>query len=256
MPRLNLVFFLIVCICLSQGCSYKGRDAILKTQYDSDTVKTVFAINHKSDHEEYYNVIRPEDELSIRNLQNKSLIVGLRLDDLTQPQTNTVYKVDGDGNIFLPILGKMRIAGLNRMQAAAKIQMAYQAQELKDPIIDVQIVNMYVTVLGEVNKQGKFLISREDLQLIDLLGEVGGLTTDANKKSIKIIRGDRSDPEVILVNLDKYDFLKDKNLRLKSGDVVYVEPKRGLNFHNLKGYAGFVQLGILAINCLLIIYNR
>jgi hypothetical protein len=29
-----------------------------------------------------------------------------------------------------------------------------------------------------------------------------------------------------------------------------------MNFHNLRGYAGFVQLGILALNCILIISNN
>jgi polysaccharide export outer membrane protein len=238
------------------GCAYKSRDALFKTPFDSDTVKTVFMVNHRSDQDGYYNLIRPEDELSIRNLQNKTLIVGLLKENLLQPQTTTVYRVDRSGNIFLPMIGKVTVEGLNRNQAANKIQEAYSQGELKDPIIDVQIVNLYVTVLGEVNKQGKYLIFREDMQLVDLLGEVGGLSADANKKNVKIIRGDRRNPEILVVNLSNYDFLKDQNLNLRSGDVIYVEPKRGSSFRNMRGYAGVVQFGILALNCLLIIYNR
>jgi polysaccharide export outer membrane protein len=228
----------------------------MKTPFDSDTVKTVFMLNHTSDQNGYYNIIRPEDDLSIRNLQNKSLIIGSLKEDLYQPQINTSYRVDLNGNIYLPMIGKVAVGGLNKNQAANKLQQAYSSSELKDPIIDVQIVNLYVTVLGEVGKQGKYLIFREDMQLVDLLGEVGGLSADANKKNVKIIRGDRLNPAIIVVNLSNYDFLKDKNLTLRSGDIVYVEPKRGANFRNMRGYAGIVQFAILALNCLLIIYNR
>jgi len=246
---------LLALIFVISGCAYKGRDAILKTPYDSNKLESVLIANQSAE-QGPYNLIRPEDELSIRNLQNKGLIVGVSKETALQSQLTTTYKVDRLGNIHLPIIGQVSVLNLSKGEAAIEIQKQYVLHELQDPIIDVEIVNMHVTVLGEVTKQGKYLLAREDMQLIDLLGEVGGLTPDANKKSVKIIRGDRSNPEIILVNLSKYDFVKNKNLQLRSGDIIYVEPKRGMNFHNLRGYAGFVQLGILALNCILIISNN
>ncbi|MDB5021903.1 MAG: polysaccharide export protein [Pedobacter sp.] len=120
----------------------------------------------------------------------------------------------------------------------------------------MRVNNLYVVLIGEVARQGKYLINREDFELIDLLGEAGGLTPAANKKLVKIFRGDRTDPEVILVNMQDYSFLKDKNLRLKSRDIIYVEPKRwASNAQNLQLYSTFFQIGFLALNTILLIIN-
>jgi polysaccharide export outer membrane protein len=107
-----------------------------------------------------------------------------------------------------------------------------------------------------VARQGKYIINREDFELIDILGEAGGLTPGANKKLIKIFRGDRSNPEIILVNMQDYSFLKNKNLRLKSRDIIYVEPKRIVsNAQNLQVYSTFFQIGFLALNTILLLIN-
>jgi polysaccharide export outer membrane protein len=230
---------------------------ILRTPFDSDTLKNVFVANAVGDTAGYYNTIMAEDELAISNLQDISLL--LRTEKETYNQRTDVYaifKVNLLGFISLPILGPVKVAGLNRAEAGALIQKLYESKELKKPLIDVHVNNLYVVVLGEVARQGKYIINREDFELIDILGEAGGLTPGANKKLIKIFRGDRSNPEIILVNMQDYSFLKNKNLRLKSRDIIYVEPKRIVsNAQNLQVYSTFFQIGFLALNTILLLIN-
>lgn len=253
---LHLLLFCAV-VCSLGGCAYKGRNSILKTPYDADTVKDVFVINSSNDTEGYYNIIKPEDELAISDLQDIGLLV--RADKVNYSQRTdsyAIFKVNLQGFISLPLLGAVKVAGLNRTEAATHIQNLYESKELKKPLIDVRVNNMYVILLGEVARPGKYLINREDYELIDLLGEAGGLTTAANKKLVKIFRGDRQNPEVILVNMQDYSFLRNKNLRLKSRDVIYVEPKHlASNAQNLQLYSTFFQIGFLALNTILLIIN-
>jgi len=239
------------------GCAYKSRNSILKTPFDTDTVRNVFVVNSVGDTSGFYNRIRAEDELAISNLQDIGLLV--RTDKETYNQRTdsyAIFKVNEMGLISLPLIGAVKVAGLTRSEASRLIQQLYESKELKRPLIDVRLNNMYVVLLGEVAHQGKYILNREDYELIDLLGEAGGLTPGANKKLVKIFRGDRSNPEVILVNMQDYTFLKNKNLRLKSRDVIYVEPRSIVsNAQNLQVYSTFFQVGFLLLNTVLLIIN-
>jgi polysaccharide export outer membrane protein len=258
--KINLHFLLltgVITFLFLHGCAYGSRNAILKTPFDTDTLKGVFVVNNQDAPEKYYNLIKPEDELAISDLQDISLLVRSDRERYTQrTDSYAIFQVNEDGLISLPLLGQVKVAGLNRVEAAKYIQQLYEQKELRKPLIDVRINNLYVVLLGEVARQGKYIINREDYELIDLLGEAGGLTAGANKRSVKIFRGDRKDPEIILVNLQDYGFLKDKNLRLRSRDIIYVEPRRIVsNAQSTQAYSTFFQVGFVLLNTILLIIN-
>jgi polysaccharide export outer membrane protein len=262
--KLYFIYGILVLLSLNllSSCSYKSRQAILKTPFDTDTIKTVRVVNGSENTDDYYNIIKPEDELIIRNLQDMNLIMrqtgGDNTSNSNQYQQNnyTPFKVNKAGELLLPKIGVIKIAGLNRIEAAAKVQHAYEATELVAPLIEVRIANAYITLLGEVGRQGKYIIGREDYELIDLLGDAGGITPNANRKMVRIIRGDRSNPEIILVNLNDYDFVKNPHLKLRNRDIVYVEPRRVVATNqNLQAYTSLLQVGLVVFNTLLLIYN-
>lgn len=256
LPLTVLIFFSVSAMFFG-SCSFKSRNALLKTPYDADTVKTVRVINSLDNPADYYNLIKPEDELAIRNVQDMNLIVRRpEIANYNLQQTYTTFKVNANGEVVLPKIGAIKVGGLNRTQAAAEIQKAYEAKELNAPLIDVRIANAYIVLLGEVGKQGKYIIDREDYELVDILADAGGLTPNANNKMLRIFRGDRSNPEVIMVNLSDYSFIKDPKLKLQAKDVIYVEPRRAaVNSQNFQAYATFVQVGFVIVNTLLLIYT-
>lgn len=258
--KLTLTILLFICFAVSffSSCSFKGRQVILKTPYDADTVKTVRVVNAGLESESYYNLIKAEDELAIKNVQDMSLIAPMTTgsNNATQTASYTTFKVGATGEVVLPKIGAIKVAGLNRKQAAEAIQKAYELKELNAPLIDVRIANAYVILLGEVEKQGKFVIEREDYELIDLLADAGGLTPEANKKMLRIFRGDKNNPEIIFVNLSDYSFLKDPRLKLRAKDVVYIEPRRAsVSSQNFQAYSTFIQIGFTVVNALLLIYT-
>lgn len=253
----RLICFTMLLLPLLTSCGFINRDVILKTPFDADTSHKAYVLPTSSYDHGYYNVIKPEDELAIADLQDITILV--RKENLRNDLKNDSYatfKVNASGDINLPLIGKVTVAGLNRTQAAELIEFKYKEKELKQPLIDVRINNLYVILLGEVAKQGKYIINREDYELIDLLGEAGGLSPIANKHLVKIIRGERTNPEVIMVDLEDYTFLKDQKLRLKSRDIIYVEPRpAALKAHNAQAYTTFFQIGFVVLNTILLIVN-
>ena len=80
------------------------------------------------------------------------------------------YLVDQNGDIDFPILGKIHVEGLTRMQVTELIKQKLMEEDLiKDPIVTVQFLNFKVSVMGEVAHPGTFDISGDRITLLEAL---------------------------------------------------------------------------------------
>lgn len=245
--------YLLMLLMLS-SCSMRYRNALFTSKSDSvtDTLQTVYVVNSITQTDFYR--IRPLDVLAIRNLQDINYIAAT--DAKTPPLQGTTFRVETDGGVTLPAIGKVIVAGLSRQEAANKIQSLYKQNVLKEPIIDLSIVNLKVTLLGEFEKQGAYLLENENTSLIDMIGQAGGLSPKADPKTLKIIRGDRSKPEIIYVNLKNINSLANPKLRLQYNDIVYIEPLASHNAtERINRTSALLQPALLIVNFALIIYN-
>ena len=87
------------------------------------------------------------------------------------------YLVDQNGDIDFPILGKIHVEGLTRMQVTELIKQKLMSEDLiKDPIVTVQFLNFKVSVMGEVTRPGTFDISGDRITLLEALSMAGDLT--------------------------------------------------------------------------------
>jgi polysaccharide export outer membrane protein len=133
------------------------------------------------------------------------------------------YTVDKDGTVKLPILGKAKVAGLTPNAASEKIKNELESY-LNTPSVRISFVNKSVTVLGSVNRPGRYFYASEYLNVFQALGLAGDITEYGNRKEVVIIRD--SDSEVIRQKLDltKVDLLGRSDLYIQPDDVIYVEP--------------------------------
>jgi polysaccharide export outer membrane protein len=133
--------------------------------------------------------------------------------------------IDKEGDINLPYVGKLKVAGLTSIQTEQLLMEAYSVY-YPEPLINIEIINLRVQVLGEVSKPGTIKLEREQNTLVEVLAAAGGLTFDADRTKIKVIRRGNygEDPEVIIVNLTILDSYIDGNIYIEANDVVYVEP--------------------------------
>ena len=77
------------------------------------------------------------------------------------------YLVDQNGDIDFPILGRLHVEGLTRMQVTELIKQKLISEDLiKDPIVTVQFLNFKVSVMGEVARPGTFDISGDRITLL------------------------------------------------------------------------------------------
>lgn len=245
---------LLLLSVLVSSCATRYRNALFTSRMDAaaDTLKSVYVVNGTTEKGIYR--IKSNDILAVRNLQDLRLITPI--ENQIQNQSQLTYRVDMDGMVTLPVVGTLTVAGLSRKEASDKIQALYKQTLLKDPLIDVSVVNLKVTVLGEFTRQGNFLLEKENTTLIDIIGEAGGITARANPKTLKIIRGERQSPEIIYVNLKDINSLANPKLTLQNDDIIYMEPQ-GIygTGERVQSFSTIMQPVLLILNTALIIYN-
>jgi polysaccharide export outer membrane protein len=208
----------------------------------------------------YEPVLQPDDALMIiisaENPEvaapyNMKLVSFLGNSEIASAQERIQsYLIDKEGNVELPMLGKIKLAGLTRMGAIQKIK-GLLANHIKDPTVNLRILNFKVSVLGEVNKPGVQTIQSERITLLEALSLSGDLTIYGKRNSILIIREKEGGKTIEKVDITKRDFINSPYYYLSQNDVVYVEPNK--TKINTSVIGPNISIGLSAISLLITI---
>jgi len=134
------------------------------------------------------------------------------------------YLIEPNGKGKLPIIGEINLAGLSLLEAEKKLEEKY-SEFINKPYITLKIYNRRIIVLGAINTI--YYLVYEQFTLPELLATLSGLPRKTAKSyNIKLIRGDLNDPIVKNIDLSTIEGMKQADLVLKSGDIVYIEPVR------------------------------
>jgi polysaccharide export outer membrane protein len=157
--------------------------------------------------------------------------------DLLEINVYTVYgapdvtqktRVSSTGNVSLPFVGDVRVAGLTSEKAEDVIEKAFRdGQFMNNPHVSILIdeyATQGVSVMGEVNKPSVYPVVAPR-RLLDLLSEAGGLTARAGKMVLVTRRDDPSKP--ISVNLADQKKAGEANIDILPGDTIVV-PTAGI----------------------------
>lgn len=132
------------------------------------------------------------------------------------------YLIDSNGEISMPVIGKIKIGGLDRIAATTAIQQKLR-EYVSDAIVRVSIENFKITVLGDVKSPGTFKIPNERITVLEALGLAGDLKITGNRK-IVVIRENNGTIEQIPIDLTSANTFESTAYYLRQNDVVYVEP--------------------------------
>lgn len=152
----------------------------------------------------------------------------LHVEVVGQSDLTNDYQVDNAGDITMPYVGRIHVAGTQTDQVAPII-----TKKLNTIYNDVTVIvtrrsigGIAVTMTGALGKQGTVVV-RRDARLNDVIQEAGPLS-DADLGHVTITRGLPGNPKTTL-NIDYNSFLgsnnPDGNPPLRDGDVIYVPHK-------------------------------
>ena len=86
----------------------------------------------------------------------------------------------------------------------------------------MKVVNWNVTVLGEVNRPGKYFFDSPNFNLIQAIGLAGDLTINGERSDVRLFRINNSNSKIFNVDLTSKEFISSELFFIKSGDVIIV----------------------------------
>jgi polysaccharide export outer membrane protein len=146
-----------------------------------------------------------------------------------QEDLNRQVRVDGEGEVTLPLVGAVKVAGFTPKTIEKRLMEAYGARYLRSPQINLSVKeyrHQRVSVTGAVDKPGYYEIIGPR-KLLEVLAMAGGLQDKgANSKAgdvVQVIR-ERGNPHTLIIDLKRMQVKGDPqlNVNIHSGDVVHV----------------------------------
>lgn len=175
--------------------------------------------------------IKPDDQLGIVvSSINPQAVAPFNLPVIAQnnliQSSLPTYLVDSEGEINFPTLGKIRLAGLSVEEAVGLLQMRLE-DYVKDPIVNVQILNFRVSILGSVNAPGPFYFTGQRVSILDAIANARDLTLYGRRDNVLLIRENGSKKEFIRFDLTKSsNVFSSKYFYLQQNDIIYVESNK------------------------------
>jgi polysaccharide biosynthesis/export protein len=224
--KYSLTFGLLIAV-LVMFSSCGSRKNMVYLQPDSTQMNTLY--------EQYVPKIQPSDILTVVvtaadpkatiPFNPVSMMANGNLTQQTDLALRPTYTVDNSGDIILPMLGKVHVAGLTRVQAIDKIRKEL-GDYIKDPGVNINFNNFRISVLGEVNRPGSFILPTERVTILEALGLAGDLTIRGVRENIMLVREVDGQKTIHRIDLTQQNTLNSPYYYLVQNDVVYVEPNK------------------------------
>lgn len=161
------------------------------------------------------------------------------------------YQTDANGDITLPLIGKVAVRGLTLPECEAAIY-AKATEYLKEVSVKVRLLNYKVTVMGEVNEPGVYYNYNYNFTVMDAISMANGITNYANLDNVMILRSGENGSESFMLNLSKQESLNSKAYFLQPNDIVFIKPAR---YKNVQLRAPIYSLVISSVATVVLFLN-
>ena len=191
---------------LSEGTKSSKNYLVYKTKVDD-----ILKIDITSEDLEASMIFKKPSSTGINNTKESMMLDG--------------YQINSEGYINFPYFGKIMVLDKTVDEI---INLFYnkitQESILKNPSIDVKILNSYFTILGEVKNPGRYDFLENNLNLLEAIGISGDLTINGKRNDVKIIRELNDEKIILSADLTKSQFLNEDSFQIFSGDIIIVNP--------------------------------
>lgn len=149
------------------------------------------------------------------------------------------YLVDADGNMDFPILGKIKVEGMTIRRVKDTITHLL-LNYIKQPVVEVRILNYNITVLGEVKWPGVVVAPNHRINVLEAIGAAGDIMITGRRDNVMVIRETKDGyRQFARVNLNSRDAFANPYFYLKQNDIVYVAASRAHRQTNNNAFVRF-----------------
>lgn len=174
-------------------------------------------------------MIQPGDilDIQIKGLNPESTLVFQPNPSNSQAQANfntrliDGYLVGEEGDIRLPILGQMNTTGITTDSLASKL-VKDLSPYVKNPSVNIRVLNFRISVLGEVNQPGTFTVLDEQISIPQALGLAGDLSINGDRNKVLLVRNNNGKQTSYTLDLTSSDFMNSPYYYLKQEETFKI----------------------------------
>jgi len=240
MKRILTIFSVSLIFVLS-GC-HINKDLMFKTptDYEYDIPPDVMDVEYR---------LQIHDLIIFRLYSNN----GFKLIDLTTANTsnsqearnlqnNIRYKIEVDGNVKLPTIGRVNLQGKTVREAELYLEERY-AEFYVEPFAMIEVTNNRVIVMpGSGGDARVIILENDNTTLMEALALAGGVAKRGHAGKIKLIRRTPEGRKIYAIDMSKIEGVKDADMIVQAQDIIYVEPVPQLASELLRDVAPIIAL--------------
>ena len=174
----------------------------------------LFESDRKNEAKKDYR-LQPGDRINIKIYPEDQYIKGGEL------------QVSPEGNITMPLLGKVAVAGMSMAEAVQMLERIIDKDYLADPEVAIEILESKqksFVILGQIKKPGtyQFPAGSASISLLEAISTAGGFSDIANIKKVKVLRREGNAKRTIQANAEAIISGSESDIQIQEGDVVNV----------------------------------
>lgn len=139
------------------------------------------------------------------------------------------YIVDTEGEIEIPFVGKIRVGDKTLAEIKDDLDSIFK-NYLTDAAITVRLVNNYISVIGEVTAPGRYRLTKDRVNIFEVLSLAGDLSAYSNRQKIQLIRPSTYGPIIKEFSLTDRSILSSEYYYVMPNDIIYAMPVQGRSF--------------------------
>lgn len=175
----------------------------------------------------FIRVMTPDPRLSDMFNTIQSAVSGISMTEQSADMLS--YNVDGNGYIQLPYAGKIMVAGKTIDMITVEVEKILKGY-IADAAITVKMVNNYVSLLGEVQRPGRYPIYKERMNIFQALAMAGDLSDFSNRQKLQLIRQTPGGSIIKEFSVNDRSVMASEFYFVMPNDVIYARPMKGKFF--------------------------
>jgi polysaccharide export outer membrane protein len=172
-------------------------------------------------------LLAPNDIISFQIFTNDGFKM---VDVINNAQASYFVKaeapIEADGTVKMPMVGRVKLAGLTVQDAEKKLESLYSEFYVK-PFVRLSVNNKRVIVFPGNNAVAKVIpLQNNNTTVLEAIALAGGIPEDGKAYKVKLIRTLPDGKSVVyLLDLSTIDGLSQGQTTVLANDIIYVEPR-------------------------------
>lgn len=166
------------------------------------------------------------------------------------------YSVDDNGFIELPLIGYLKVVGMN----TEGVKLAIEEKIKKfvnegDYFVRVRLGGIRFATLGEFNRNGNHTLLQNRITIFQAIAHAGDMTPVAKRSEVVLIRQYPDGTRSFRLNLNDKRIMESEFFFIRPNDMLYAEPMKVRELGTGVNFVQTFQLAVTTLSAVLLVLN-